>query len=153
LASEELDQMGPIDMVVIEFPDGEPKGEAAPLLVDLVDRGIIRILDLLFIKKNEDGSVTGVEIADLDGDGVPDLRVFEGASSGLLGDEDVQTAGEGMSAGGAALLLVFENSWAGPLASKLRKAGGQLVAFERIPVQSLLAALDEAEAAAASASG
>jgi uncharacterized membrane protein len=151
LASEELDQMGPIDMVVIEFPDGEPKGEAAPLLVDLVDRGIIRIIDLVFIKKNEDGSVTGVEIADLDGDGAPDMRVFEGASSGLLSDEDVATAGESMTGGGAALLLVFENSWAGPLASSLRKAGAQLVAFDRIPVQSLLAALDEAEAAAANA--
>ena len=123
MASEELDQMGPIDYVVIEFPDGEPKGEVAPLIVDLVDRGIIRIIDLLFIKKNEDGSVTGVEITDLDGDGVPDLRVFEGASSGLLGEEDVQTAGEGMADGGAALLIVFENSWAGPLASSPAEGG------------------------------
>jgi hypothetical protein len=144
LEVEELDQMGPIDFVAIEFPDGKPTGKAAPLLVDLVDRGIIRILDLTFIQKAEDGSVSGLEIADLDGDG--EFSVFEGASSGLLGDEDAASISEAMKPGSAALLIVFENRWAAPFAIALRRAGGQLVAFDRIPVQALLAALDTVEA-------
>ena len=144
--THELDQMGPVDYVVIEFPDGQPKGEAAPLLVDLVDRGIIRILDLMVIVKNDDGTVSGVEITDLDGDGVNDLRVFEGASSGLLGDEDKRQAGDVLEPGAAAIVILFENRWAAPFARAVREAGGQLVAFGRIPVQGLLAALDEAEA-------
>ena len=142
----ELDQMGPVDIVVIEFPDGEHKGEAAPLLIDLVDRGIIRILDLMFIQKGEDGTVSALEIADIDGDGVADFRVFEGASSGLLGDEDRDEAGNVLQPGAAALVIMFENRWAAPFAKAMREAGGQLVAFQRIPIQALLAALDAAEA-------
>jgi hypothetical protein len=144
--AHELDQMGPVDYVVIEFPDGQPKGEAAPLLVDLVDRGIIRILDLMLIAKGEDGRVSGLEIADFDGDGINDLRVFEGASSGLLGEEDREQAGNTLEPGAAALVILFENRWAAPFARAVREAGGQLVAFGRIPVQAILAALDEAEA-------
>jgi len=142
----ELDQMGPVDIVVIEFPDGEHKGEAAPLLIDLVDRGIIRILDLMFIQKGEDGTVSALEIADIDGDGVADFRAFEGASSGLLGDEDRDEAGNVLQPGAAALVIMFENRWAAPFAKAMREAGGQLVAFQRIPIQALLAALDAAEA-------
>jgi hypothetical protein len=145
-AAHELDQMGPVDYVVIEFPDGQPKGEAAPLLVDLVDRGIIRILDLMVIVKGEDGTISGLEIADLDGDGISDLRVFEGASSGLLDDEDREHAGNTLEPGAAAIVILFENRWAAPFARAMREAGGQLVAFGRIPVQGLLAALDAAEA-------
>jgi hypothetical protein len=144
-AMHELDQMGPIDYVVIEFPDGVHKGEAAPLLVDLVDRGIIRILDLMFIQKGEDGSISAMEIADIDGDGVADYAVFEGASSGLLSDEDRDEAGNALEPGAAALVILFENRWAAPFARAMREAGGQLVAFGRIPTQSLLAALDAAE--------
>jgi hypothetical protein len=144
LADEELDQMGPIDLVVIEFPKAELKGEVAPLIVDLVDRGIIRILDLTFVKKDEDGSVSALEISDLDGDG--EFKVFEGAASGLLDEDDAASAGEAMEPGAAALLIVFENRWAAPLAVALRRAGGQLVSFDRIPVQALLAALDTVEA-------
>lgn len=146
MSHEELEEMGPIDLVVIEFPDSEPKGEAAPLLVDLVDRGIIRILDLLFVNKAEDGTVSGVQIGDFDGDGTADLRVFEGVSSGLLGDEDVETAAEALQPGSAAALLLFENRWAAPFATAMRRAGGQLAAFERIPVQAVLASLEAAEA-------
>ena len=137
--------MGPVDYVVIEFPDGQPKGEAAPLLVDLVDRGIIRILDLMLIVKDQDGTISALEIADVDGDGVADLRVFEGASSGLLGEEDRAEAGNALEPGAAALVILFENRWAAPFARAVREAGGQLVAFGRIPVQGLLAALDAAE--------
>ena len=142
----ELDQMGPVDILVIEFPDGVHKGEAAPLLIDLVDRGIIRILDLMFIQKGEDGTVSALEIADIDGDGVADFRAFEGASSGLLGDEDRDEAGNVLQPGAAALVIMFENRWAAPFAKAMREAGGQLVAFQRIPIQALLAALDAAEA-------
>src|ERR1700704_3117944 len=105
LAIEQLDQMGPIDYVVIEFPDGKHRGEAAPLLMDLVDRGIVRILDLMFITKEQDGSVSGVEISDLDGDGMGEFRVFEGASSGLLTEEDRNEAGNALEPGAAALII------------------------------------------------
>ncbi len=142
----DLDQMGPVDYVVIEFPDGQHKGEAAPLLVDLVDRGIIRILDLMLITKGEDGTISGLEITDVDGDGINDLRVFEGASSGLLTEEDREHAGNTLEPGSAAMVILYENRWAAPFARAMREAGGQLVAFGRIPVQGLLAALDEADA-------
>jgi hypothetical protein len=139
--------MGPVDIVVIEFPDGVHRGEAAPLLVELVDRGIIRILDLMFIQKDEDGTVGALEIADIDGDGVADFRVFEGATSGLLGDEDRDEAANVLQPGAAALVIMFENRWAAPFAKAMREAGGQLVAFQRIPIQAIIAALDAAEQA------
>jgi hypothetical protein len=142
--------MGPIDYVMIAFPDGQPKGEAAPLLLDLVDRGIIRILDLMFIRKDEDGSVTGIEISDLDSEGAGELTVFAGAASGMLGDEDRQEAGQALEPGSAAAVIVFENRWAAPFARAVRKAGGQLAAYDRIPVQAVLAALDATEPAGTS---
>jgi hypothetical protein len=117
----------------------------APHLVDLVDRGLIRILDLAFITKGEDGSVAGLEIADVGGE-VAELSVFEGAASGLLSDDDISEAGAALEPGTSAALLVFENTWAGPFAAAVRRSGGQLVASGRIPVQAVLAALDAAEA-------
>ena len=146
MAGHDLEDMGPVDYVLIEFPDGQPKGQAAPLLLDLVERGVIRILDLMFLSKDADGNTTAVEIADIDGDGAPDFMVFEGASSGLLDDEDREQAGNTMEPDTAALLIVFENRWAAPFAKAMREAGGQLVAFGRIPVQALLASLERAEA-------
>jgi len=146
VAGHDLEDMGPVDFVLIEFPDGQPKGQAAPLLLDLVDRGLIRILDLMFISKDADGTTTAVEIADIDGDGAPDFMVFEGASSGLLSEEDKDEAGNAMEPDTAALLLVFENRWAAPFAKAMREAGGQLVAFDRIPIQALLASIEAAEA-------
>ncbi|HEY8815820.1 MAG TPA: DUF6325 family protein [Candidatus Dormibacteraeota bacterium] len=139
--------MGPIDYILVEWPGRQPTGEAMPHLVDLVDRGLIRILDLTFITKGEDGSVAAVEIADLGGE-VPEVAVFEGASSGLIDDDDVAQAGDALEAGTSAALLVYENTWAGPFAAAVRRSGGQLVASGRIPVQDLLAALDAAEATA-----
>ena len=140
--------MGPIDYLVIAWPGRQPTGEAAPIVVDLVERGIIRVLDLAFIAKAEDGSVAGLEIADL-GQEVEELKVFEGASSGLLSDEDAAEAAEALEPGTSAALLVYENRWAAPFASAVRRSGGQLVAFGRIPVQAVLAALDAAEEAEA----
>ena len=143
----ELDEMGPIDYVVVEFPGSKMTGEGFPLLVDLVDRGIIRIIDLAFFTKDLDGSVRGIAISDFDGDGALDLAAFEGASSGLLGEDDIEEAGSVLEPGSSAGLLVYENVWAGPFAAALRRGGGQLVASGRIPVQALLAALDAADAA------
>ena len=144
---DDLEDMGPIDYVVVEFPGSRMTGEGLPLLVDLVDQGIIRILDLVFVKKELDGSVKGLTIADLDHDGRLDLAVFEGASSGLLGREDLDEAGGVLEPGSSAGLLIYENRWAAPFATALRRGGGQLVASGRIPVQAVLAALDATESA------
>lgn len=141
----DLSEMGPIDYVLIEWPDRQPDGRAVPHLVDLIDRGIIRLLDLTFITKGEDGSVAAVEIADL-GDGAEEFAVFEGASSGLLTDEDTDEAAGALEPGTSAVLIVFENSWAAPFATAVRESGGQLVASGRIPIQAILAALDALEA-------
>jgi hypothetical protein len=140
-------EMGPIDYVLVEWPGKQPEGEIAPHLVDLVDRGLIRILDLAFLAKGEDGTIAAVEIADLGGE-VTELAVFEGASSGLLDSEDLDLAGEALEPGTSAALLVYENTWAGPFAAAVRRSGGQLVAGGRIPVTDLLDALDAVEATA-----
>jgi hypothetical protein len=137
--------MGPIDYLLVEWPGRQPSGQVAPHLVDLVDRGLIRILDLAFMAKAEDGSVAALEIADL-GDEV-ELSVFEGASSGLLSEEDLEEAADALEPGTSAGLLVFENRWAAPFATAVRKSGGQLVASGRIPIQAVVAALDAADAA------
>ncbi len=142
---DESVEMGPIDYILVEWPGRQPNGEVAPHLVDLVDRGLIRILDLAFVAKDEDGTVAGLELADL-GDGAAELEVFEGASSGLLSDDDLTEAAAALEPGTSAALLVFENTWAGPFAAAVRRSGGQLVASGRIPVQAVLAALDAAEA-------
>jgi len=136
-------ELGPIDYIVVEWPGRQPTGEAAPHLINLVENGLIRILDLAFIAKDEDGSVARIEIADL-GDG---FEVFVGASSGLLSDDDAVEAAAALEPGTSAALLVYENSWAAPFASAVRRSGGQLVANGRIPTQTLIAALDAAETA------
>jgi hypothetical protein len=146
-----MDDLGPIDFVIIEWPGRQPNGEAVPHLVDLVERGIIRVLDLAFVIKDEDGTVAGVEISDL-GDQVEEIKVFEGASSGLLSDEDRAEAGEALEPGTSAALLVYENAWAAPFAAAVRRSGGQLVANGRIPIQAFIGALEAAEEAGAARS-
>ena len=146
MSAEEFDEMGPIDYLLVEWPGRQPTGEAAPHLIDLVDRGLIRILDLVFLHKDEDGSLARLEISDL-GDQVEAFADFEGAPSGLLSDEDTDEAGSALEPGTSAALLVYENRWAAPFASALRRSGAQLVATGRIPIQSVLAALDAADAA------
>jgi hypothetical protein len=148
LDTDDADLMGPIDYLIVEFPGSKLTGEGMPILVDLVERGIIRILDLVFVKKELDGSIVGMAITDLDGDGQLDLAVFEGASSGLLDDDDIAEAGGVLEPGSSAGILVYENVWAAPFAAALRRAGAQLVASGRIPVQDLLEAVDAAEARA-----
>jgi Family of unknown function (DUF6325) len=146
LTADEFSEMGPIDYLLIEWPERQPTGEAVPHLIDLVDRGLIRILDLTFIAKAEDGSVAAVEVSDLGDEGAA-FAAFEGASSGLLSDEDVDEAAGALEAGTSAALLVFENRWAAQFATAVRQSGGQLVASGRIPIQAVLAALDAAETA------
>ncbi|MDX2853674.1 MULTISPECIES: DUF6325 family protein [Streptomycetaceae] len=143
--SDPIDEMGPIDYVVIEFPGNRMTGEAFPLLLDLVDRGLIRILDLTFVRKDADGSVAGLEIADLTAEGLGELEVFQGASSGLLGEDDLADAAAVLEPGSSAAVLVYENLWAAPLAVAVRRGGGRLVASGRIPVQAVLASLDAGE--------
>ena len=116
---DDLDELGPIDYLVVEFPGSRMTGEGLPLLVDLVDRGIIRILDLVFVKKELDGSISGLAIADLDQDGELDLAVFEGAASGLLDQDDLDQAGGVLEPGSSAGILVYENRWAAPFARAL----------------------------------
>jgi len=145
--TNDVEEMGPIDYIVIEFPGNKFTGEAFPALIELVDRGLIRILDLLFIRKELDGSTGAVSIQDLGQNTDFDLRVFEGASSGLLGDDDIAEAAQAIEPGSSAGLLIFENVWAAPFAVAVRRSGGQLVASGRIPIQSILASLDALEAA------
>lgn len=137
----EIEEMGPIDYLVIEFPGSRMSGEGLPLLIDLVDRGVIRVLDLVFIRKLPDETVIRVELKEDD-----HLAVFEGASSGLLDEEDIEAAARAIETGSTAGLIVYENRWAAPLATALRRGGAQMVAGGRLPVQAVLAALDAAEA-------
>jgi hypothetical protein len=146
MSSETLGEMGPIDYILVEWPDRQPNGEVAPYLIDLVERGLIRIIDLAFLIKAEDGSVARLELADL-GDEVAAFAEFEGAATGLLSDEDADEAAGALEPGTAAALLVYENVWAAPFAAAVRRSGGELVASRRIPVQDLIDALDAAEAA------
>jgi hypothetical protein len=146
VSEDEFVEMGPIDYVVVEFPGNRMTGEGFPILVDLVDRGVIRILDLLFVRKDKDGSVAGMEVADFDGDGALDLAVFQGVSSGLLGEDDIEEAGRALEPGNSAGILVYENVWAAPFATALRRGGAQLVASGRIPVPAVLAALEDTDA-------
>jgi hypothetical protein len=142
---EQANEVGPIDYVLIEWPGQQPNGTVAPHLVDLVERGVIRILDVAFITKGEDGSVAGIELADL-GEGAGELTVFEGASSGLIGDDDLTEAAAALEPGTSAALLIFENTWAAPFVGAVQRSGGQLVASGRIPAEDVLAALEAAEA-------
>ena len=148
VTGEDLEQSGPIDYIVVEFPGNRMRGEAFPLLIDLVERGIIRILDLVFVRKDADGSVTGLTLRDLDDAGVLDLTLFDGVSSGLVAEDDIKEVGDILDAGSSAGILVYENVWAAPFATAVRRAGGQLVASGRIPVLAVPAALDEGENAA-----
>jgi hypothetical protein len=148
MSDEQLEELGPIDYVVLEWEQGGISGEAAQMILDLVDRGTIRILDVAFLAKEEDGSITALELSDL-GEASPHFAAFDGASSGLLDEQDLREAGAALRPGASAVLLVWENRWAAPLAVALRRSGGQLVASGRIPVQAILASLDASEAATA----
>ena len=149
MSNNEL-EIGPVDYLILEWPAGkEPTGEGLAEFVNLTDRGVVRVLDLAFVKKEEDGTVIGLVIADLDGDGTLDLAQFEGASSGLMNQDDYDEAGAALEPGASAAIIVYENSWAAPFVGAVRRSGAQVVANGRIPVADVLEALDALEAAGA----
>jgi Family of unknown function (DUF6325) len=148
--TETMDELGPVDWIVVEFPGSKFNGEIAPALRDLVQRGLIRVLDLLVLKKEEDGSLEAFELSDLDPSEVGELRSYESELAMLLSEDDVTAVAATVEPGTSAAVLVWENAWAAPFASAVRHSGGQLVASGRIPVQAMLAAIeadDEAEGA------
>ena len=140
MADDDVLEMGPIDYIVLEYAQHEPTGEAFEELLKLVESGIIRVLDLAFVRKNDDGSVVALSWEDVAGED-PIIAVYEGASSGLLGQDDFDEVGNALAPNAAAAVLMYENVWAAPFASAVRRSGGQLVASGRIPVQALLAEL------------
>jgi uncharacterized protein DUF6325 len=147
------EELGPVDIAVIAYPPGSPMtGDAMPLLIDLVERGIIRVLDVMFVMKAEDGSYAGFEAKDLDDKGVGEFTVFEGASSGLLGEDDVAEAAQVLDPSSGAVLIVYENRWAAPFIAAVRRNGGIPLAFERIPAAQVVEALDALEASEAATS-
>src|SRR4051794_24380840 len=150
MTDELLEEMGPVDYVVLEWPGRQPKGEVAPMIIDLVDRGLIRILDVALMVKAEDGSVAALDLGEVNGDS-GGVRDFHGAAPRLLGQEDLEEAAAALEPGTSAAILVWENRWAAPIAVALRKSGGQLVASGRIPIQGIIAALEAAEAEAETA--
>jgi hypothetical protein len=141
------DALGPISYLIVEFPGNKMTGEGLPILVDLVDQGLIRVLDLLFATRGEDGSLRTVELQDLEPDGEIDVAVFEGVSSGLLDEEDLADAASVIEPGSSAAILLFENRWARSFTQALRRGGAELVAAGYIPQDALAASLDAAEAA------
>jgi Family of unknown function (DUF6325) len=141
--TESVDELGPVDWIVVEFPGSRFKGEIIPELEDLVERGIVRILDLLIMKKDDDGNLEAFELSDLDDSELGSLRSYETELAMLLSEDDVNAVAAAVEPGSTAAVLVWENSWAAPFASAVRRAGGQLVASGRIPIQALLAVIEE----------
>lgn len=143
--ADESGALGPISYLIVEFPGNKMTGEGLPLLVDLVERGVIRILDLTFVTKGEDGSVALIALEDLDLDGTIDLAVFAGASSGLVSESDLAEAAPAIQGGSSAAILIFENRWATGFVQALRRGGAELVAAGYIPQDDLVAAVEAAE--------
>lgn len=140
-----IDELGPVDWIVVEFPGSEFNGQIAPEVQRLVDAGIIRVLDILILTKDEDGTIEGFELSDLDDSVVGELRAFENELAHLLSEDDVDNVAAALEPGCTAAVLVWENLWAAPFASAVRHNGGQLVASGRIPIQALLAAVEADE--------
>lgn len=134
-------ELGPVDYVVVEWAGREPTGEALPYLMDLIDRGIVRLIDIVFLTKGADGAVALVEIGEL---GV-EFAIFDGAATSILDDTDIAEAATAIEPGSSAAVLVWENLWAAPFATAVRNNGGRVVASGRIPVDALLESLDAIE--------
>ena len=141
--TESIDDLGPVDYLVVEFPGSRFKGEILPELGDLVQRGIVRVLDLVLITKDDAGGFEAFEFGDAEFGDLGELREMERELADLLSEDDVTAVAEALDPGSTAALLVYENLWAAPFASAVRRAGGQLVANGRIPVQAILGALDQ----------
>jgi hypothetical protein len=143
--TDESEAMGPVSFLIVEFPGNKMTGEGFQALIDLVDRGVIRILDLEFVTRRDDGSVAALSLQELDSGGF-DLALFEGASSGLLDQSDFDGAKDAISPGSSAGILIFENRWATTFVEGLRRGGAELVAAGYIPLDDVAASLDAAEA-------
>lgn len=146
MTERSIDELGPVDYLIVEFPEGQQNftGEAATELLKLHDSGVIRIMDLVIMIKDEDGAVDAMELSD-----VPNLGEFARIEADLaetLAADDVATLAEAMAPGSVAAALIYENLWAAPFASALRRSGAQLIADGRIPIQAIIAAV-EADAA------
>ena len=137
-------QMGPVDLVVIEFAEANFRGEGMPILLDLVAKGVVRILDAAVIKANQDGSFVSLSVADLGG-ATEEWQMISGWASGIMSEEDVDAVGAILKPGAAAAVIMYENTWAAPFAAAMRAAGGELVAFERIPAADIIAAIEAAD--------
>jgi hypothetical protein len=142
VVADEVEPMGPISYLIVEFPGNKMTGEGFPALIDLVDRGLIRILDLQFVTCRDDGSVAALELRELDTEGQFDMTIFEGASSGLLDQSDLDDSAKALGPGSSAGILIFENRWAATFVDALRRGGAELVAAGYIPLADLVASLD-----------
>jgi len=141
-------ELGPVDYLIVEWPPGtQPNGKGLKELADLTDRGLIRVLDLVFVGKSEDGTVAGLLLADIDSDGDLDLVEFEGASSGLLSQGDYDEAGGALEPGASAAILLYENRWARPFAAAIQSSGAQVVARGGIPMSDLVDAAESLDTA------
>ena len=141
-----LDELGPVDYLIVEFPAGASNftGEMATELLALSDAGTIRVIDILILTKDDDGAIDAMELSDLDDLG--ELQVLEAELAELLAEDDVVHLAAAMDPGSTAGVLIYENLWAAPFASAARRAGGQLIANGRIPIQAILAAIEADDA-------
>ena len=140
--SVNVDELGTVDWIVVEFQGSKFTGDIAPILKDYVDRDLIRILDLLFLRKDDAGNLEAFEIADLDDSEIGELRSYEAELAMLLSEQDVADLAQTIEPGSSAAVLVWENRWAAPFGAAVRHAGGQLAASGRIPVQAVIAAIE-----------
>src|SRR3954463_14527146 len=146
MTTETLEELGPVDIVVIGYPAGAPMtGSAAQILLDEVDKGTISVLDALFVTKNADGTFSGFDATGLEQGKVGNFQVFEGASSGLLGDEDISPAAGAIEPGTSAVMIMYENRWAAPFISAVHANGGVFIDSQRIPHQDLIDAVEAGE--------
>jgi hypothetical protein len=143
MTTETLEELGPVDIVVIGYPADAPMtGSAAQVLLDEVDKGTIRVLDAMFVTKHDDGTYSGVEATNLEELNVGAFQIFEGASSGLLGDDEAATAADALEPGTSAVMIIYENRWAAPFIAAVHQNGGVFVDSQRIPHQTLIDAVE-----------